>query len=223
MTTMDDWIKLSRKADRMLRWHQEALSKMQDDVTPWLREQDAKGKEYIVPNMVDKQCKDTTWITPPHVVQAVREFFGGSIELDPATEPDNPTGAKQFYTKADNGLVEEWGLYRTFVNPPYGKEFKDWVRAIRTNVGKGTPIVALLPGNRTETSYMQDLLCGGLEALVFVRKRLQFLRPDGSVAKSNPYGSVLWVFNAAGKFFHWRALERLGKAVHILTVKGGAI
>lgn len=156
-------------------------------------------RDYITINyrggMVDKQCRNTVYITPDKILDPVRKFFGGSIALDPATESDNPTKAETFFTESDNGLEQEWSD-RTFVNPPYGKALKFFTKKIREEAGKGHTIVALLPGQRFETEYWQEnILCRELGYCVLIRKRINFRRPSGEVAKGNPYGSMLYLFN----------------------------
>ena len=149
--------------------------------------------------LIDKGCRSTVYLTPPHILDAVRAYFGGTINLDPATEPNNPTNAKTFYTEADNGLYLPW-TDRTFVNPPYGRALMKWVEKICDEADDYNPeIVALLPGQRFETRTWQDCLlpCTSLSAIVFLKGRLKFLRPDGTPAKSNPYGSMLYIFNDA--------------------------
>lgn len=64
--------------------------------------------------------KDQCWQTPTWFLTLVRQV--AAIALDPATAPNNPTGARRFYTEEDNGLLLPWpktGL--VFVNPPYGR------------------------------------------------------------------------------------------------------
>lgn len=153
--------------------------------------------------MVDKQCKDTVYITPPRVLEPVRAYFGGEIDLDPATEPNNPTGASAYFTgecPSEDGLLADWSedgrasivTARVFVNPPYGPELKPWLTKIREEGAKGCEIIALLPVSRTEQYYMMRTLFN-LEAdmACFVRKRVNFMRPSGETAKGNPYASVL--------------------------------
>ena len=77
----------------------------------------------------DKTCKETVWLTPDKVLDSVREFFGGEIPLDPATESNNPTSAKKIFTITSNGLDQPWDV-GVFVNPPYGKGIRDWCKKI---------------------------------------------------------------------------------------------
>lgn len=150
---------------------------------------------------VEKNCKSTVYITPPRVLEPVRAYFGGEIDLDPATEQDNPTGANTYFTGSlpvVDGLLQPWNLpaypfTRVFVNPPYGKTLKLWLEKIREEARRGCEIVALLPVSRTEQLYMMDTLAGPeSSALCFVRKRVNFLRPGlKERANGNPYASVL--------------------------------
>lgn len=157
---------------------------------------------------VDKVCADVEWWTPPEALEPIKRFmsaFCGTNPLtflDPATDESNPTGATKFYTKADDGLALPWtgeNMPRcVFVNPPYGKELREWVRKINEEAQKGAMIVALLPGQRFEQAYWQDnLFTYWLSGICFIRKRVRFIRGASGVrAKSNPYGSMLWIFNA---------------------------
>lgn len=158
--------------------------------------------------LTDKTCRDTVWFTPPWIVSAVHRYFApDGIALDPATDPSNPTKALYHFTEEENGLMCSWAGYGgVFVNPPYGKHLMSWVVKICHEATYGTPIVALLPGQRFETKVWQEkvLTSPALDAIVFIRGRVKFLRPSGEQAKSNPYGSMLYVFNR-----DYRALEPL--------------
>ena len=64
------------------------------------------------------------WYTPLKYIEAVRETFGGVIDLDPAScaEANETVNATRFYSKEgfDNGLTQLWSG-KVFCNPPYGK------------------------------------------------------------------------------------------------------
>lgn len=146
--------------------------------------------------MIDKECKETIYLTPEKILVPVRDYFGGQIRLDPATQPENPTSANLFYTGTPHDGLELPWMDKTFVNPPYGRVLQDWCRKIDSESQKNLGIVALLPGQRFETKYWQKhILNDRLSAIVLILGRVPFLRPDGSPAKSNPYGSMLYVYN----------------------------
>lgn len=172
-------------------------------------------------NMVDKGCLDTVYLTPPEILEPVKKYFGGQIGLDPATEKDNPTGAQEFFYEnmlgeGIDGLVAPWSWYDlVFVNPPYGRALREWVEKIGEEVKYNLPLVALLPGQRFETEWWQRcLIVPELTAVVLIRRRVKFLRRDGTRAKSNPYGSMLYIFNGdvarAVKYF-----GHLGKVIGV--------
>lgn len=149
-------------------------------------------------NFTDKGCVSTEFYTPESVNERVRVYFGGPVELDPATAPHNPTRARRFFTVAEDGLKQVWAPARVFVNPPYGTAIRAWVAKIGEEAAKGAEIVGLLPGQRFEQRYWQtNLFRPELTTLVFVTGRLEFTNPAGKPLGGNPYGSMLWVFNGS--------------------------
>lgn len=180
---------------------------------------------------VDKDCKSIEHYTPKIVVQAVHNYFvlrgwSSGIQLDPATANDNPTGAHLFYTKETNGLDKSWHS-GTFVNPPYGREIREWVTKIIEEAKQGKEIVALLPVSRSEQAYWQKLWNASLTGHVELRKRQSFLHrsDDGSKytpAKGNPYSSQLLCYN--GTFNHCvKAFRHLGTCkAYRMIVEGPA-
>ncbi len=147
-------------------------------------------------NLVDKACKSIEFYTPERILERVRAYFGGQIDLDPATADSNPTKARRFFTAKDDGLSHDWSGYNAFVNPPYGREIRKWVAKIGEEAACAVPLVALLPGQRFEQAYWQtNLFRPELSALVAVRSRVSFIAADGKPAKGNPYGSFLYCYN----------------------------
>lgn len=63
------------------------------------------------------------WYTPARYVEAVREVFGGVIDLDPASceYANRIVQARRIYTIHDNALEREWHARSIFCNPPYGR------------------------------------------------------------------------------------------------------
>lgn len=150
------------------------------------------------PNMVDKTAMETIWLTPEYVLDCVRAYFGGQIPLDPATQPNNPTKARVFWTEADDGLAQSWAFRDVFVNPPYGKAVPFWTAKIRQASSQGATIIVLLAGNRWETKYFQRDFLRNPNLKVICPKgpgRISFLRADGTVAKQPNVPSIFYGFN----------------------------
>lgn len=62
------------------------------------------------------------WYTPVVWVDRVRAFYGGTIDLDPAScaTANTVVRATRYYTRADDGLVRPWEG-RCYVNPPFSR------------------------------------------------------------------------------------------------------
>lgn len=118
------------------------------------------------------------WLTPPHVLAALGQF-----DLDPCAcmEPRPWPTAAQHYTRDDDGLKREW-FGRVFCNPPYGGPsiIGPWVKRMADH-NCGT----LLIFARTETAMFHDLVWSRASAILFLRGRLFFCRPDGVPAAHN--------------------------------------
>lgn len=165
---------------------------------------------------VHKECKETVHLTPPKIIALVTKHFGGQISLDPATEPNNPTGAATFYTEKDNCLILPW-LPNTFVNPPYGRDLPLWVEKIATEVALGHPTIALLPAGsgRPGTKYWQKyVLNSNLRAICYTRGPIAFLNAAGVPQKNNTYPSYFFGYNVDFNRF----LECFGTLGKVLRV-----
>lgn len=141
---------------------------------------------------VDKLAEFNDWQTPRSILDPIHELAGGQIGLDPATAPDNPSRAKTFFTKEDDGLSRSWkdhGL--VFLNPPYGRVVQDgrklndflwWTEKVRREAREGVPIVTLYSNARKETkAWQQTVFCNGITAMTYVKGRVEFVIPPAQV------------------------------------------
>lgn len=136
------------------------------------------------PGMVDKTAATVEHFTPPHVLEMTRRYARAlgreGIDLDPATSPDNWTRAGTIFTETDDGLARSWRLFDrpTFVwlNSPWGRALRAWVEKAAREADGGATIVALLPGQRFEQRYFQQLLLtpARTRAVVAITGRLDF-------------------------------------------------
>jgi len=122
------------------------------------------------------------WITPPHIVESL-----GRFDLDPcACTPQPWPCANKSYNLSDDGLAQPWAG-RVFLNPPYGPRAEPFLAKLAEH-GDG---VALLFA-RTETELFHRYIWNAADALLFLKGRLYFHRPDGTRASGNSGGpSVL--------------------------------
>ena len=110
-------------------------------------------------------------LTPPYVLEPVRQALG-SIELDPCTEPDNPTGAERFYTAETDGAEQPWDAGTIYVNPPYSKARERWVRRCIEAGATGSQVILLMPSH-TDTRLFH-LATETASHVVFIKGRVKF-------------------------------------------------
>lgn len=132
-------------------------------------------------------------LTPAYVLDAVRAALGGSIELDPCTEPGNPAGADRFYCPPADGACEPWDADTIFVNPPYSRAREPWVRKCIAAGLAGSKVVLLIPA-ATDTRIFQDALSTA-DQVLFLRGRVKFGIPRENgrqAAASHPSALIGW-------------------------------
>jgi hypothetical protein len=163
-----------------------------------------RGQEIRNPDRSDN------YPTPCGIVEPVRSFFGGCIDLDPATTPDNPTGARHLFTKADDGLSKSWlGHESIFINPPYTPE---WYRKIADEVNAGAAeTIALLKASPC-TNWAQEVILPPASAVCFIKGRLTF----GDATSPAGFGSMLIYFGSQRRRFA-KVFADLGWVVPVST------
>lgn len=123
------------------------------------------------------------WETP----RAIFDLYNATYHftLDVCATQDNAKVA-QFFTKHDDGLSKEWtGV--CWMNPPYGRDIKRWVRKAYVSSQQGCVVVCLLPA-RTDTAWWHDYCMHG--HIEFLRGRLKFVGANNSA----PFPSAIVIF-----------------------------
>lgn len=130
-----------------------------------------------------------------------------NFTLDAAASHANHL-CERYYTLEDDGLTSSWFGARVWCNPPYS-DIAPWVRKawVATDgvvVGRAELVVMLLPANRTEQGWWQDLVephrdRGFSFRTEFLRGRRRFVMPGSDRIGPNerpPFGSVLLIWSA---------------------------
>lgn len=139
-----------------------------------------------------------------------REFFEqlqhrfGEFTLDVAAAEHNAK-CDDFYTIEDDGLAQQW-TGRVWCNPPYS-DLRAWVAKAwhEWRFSRPSLIVMLVPANRTEQGWWQDLVeqnrdNGGPFSVEFLRGRMRFDRPGwqpGPKGDRPPFGCCLLIWQDA--------------------------
>jgi phage N-6-adenine-methyltransferase len=151
------------------------------------------------------------WYTPAEYLEAARAVMG-DIDLDPAScaAAQEVVQAMRFFTKEDDGLVQEW-QGRIWLNPPYSAvlapRFIDKLCAEYDADHLDEAVV--LVNNATETAWFHCLLARF--PACFLRKRVPFWRPghNGGGARQ---GQVVFYLGPKVSAF-WRVFSPLGVVV----------
>lgn len=120
--------------------------------------------------------QNNNWKTPTDVYNKLNEEF--CFDFDPCPLRENPVF---------DGLTIDWGK-SNFVNPPYGKELKKWIRKGYEESLKGNKVVMLI-ASRTDTSYWHEYIMKAKE-IRFIKGRLKF----GNAKNSAPFPSCIVIF-----------------------------
>jgi site-specific DNA-methyltransferase (adenine-specific) len=88
------------------------------------------------------KAKSHEYETPDSIfVPLNREF---RFTLDVAANNLNAK-CESFYSKDDDGLSQDWGINVCWMNPPFGRVMKSWVKKAYESALNGATVVCLLP------------------------------------------------------------------------------
>lgn len=130
--------------------------------------------------------KSDEWETPIDVFNRLNEEF--DFDLDPCADENNHK-CDRYFTKKQNGLIQNWGGSKVFCNPPYGKEISAWVRKCSDESKKENTVVVMLIPARTDTKWFHDYIYQKAEVR-FLKGRLKF----GGSKNNAPFPSMVVVF-----------------------------
>jgi site-specific DNA-methyltransferase (adenine-specific) len=134
--------------------------------------------------------KTNEWTTPKDFFEKLNNEF--NFTLDPCCTTETAKCSK-FYTQKENGLKQCWGGNKVFMNPPYGREIKYWIKkAFEESLKPNTLVVCLIPA-RTDTTYWHEYIFNKAKDIRFLKGRLKF----GNSNNSAPFPSAVVVFEGA--------------------------
>jgi len=124
------------------------------------------------------------WATPQYLFDHYDVLYG--FDLDVCATPENAKCAR-FFTKEDDALKQQW-TGRCWMNPPYGRTMRRWMKKAYESALAGAVVVCLVPA-RTDTIWWHEYaMQGGVE---FLRGRVTF----GNAKYAAPFPSAIITFD----------------------------
>ena len=127
--------------------------------------------------------KTDLWATPQYFFDKYNEIY--KFNTDVCALPNNAK-CEKFFTPEQDGLKQEWNGV-CWMNPPYGRTIKQWVKKAYESSLNNATVVCLLPA-RTDTAWWHDYCMKG--NIEFIRGRLKF----GNSKNSAPFPSAIVIF-----------------------------
>ena len=167
------------------------------------------------------------WGTPEKYVNAVHDFFGGHIALDPCSNEYSIVHARTEYRlPKQDGLRESWNFPTIYINPPYGIDkkrgtsIKNWLRkCAAANQEHNSEVLALVPV-ATNTGHWKKYVFGKATAVCFLYDtRLKFLVKGQNGGKGAPMSCAMVYWGRDfDRFFS--IFCKFGAVVDLRTLKG---
>jgi site-specific DNA-methyltransferase (adenine-specific) len=139
-----------------------------------------------------KTSNDDTWTTPRNYFDKVNAEFNFTLDAAALSSstlvPDNWYGPDHPDQSRRDAFSREWAeesAGAVWLNPPYGRTIKDWMRKAKLESMRGATVVCLVP-SRTDTAWWHDYCIDAYE-IRFIRGRLKF----GNQPNAAPFPSAL--------------------------------
>jgi site-specific DNA-methyltransferase (adenine-specific) len=139
-------------------------------------------------SQVHFSSKTDLWATPQDFFDRYNSIY--NFTTDVCATAENAKCAN-YYTIATDGLNQTWAG-TCWMNPPYGRTIKQWMRKAYESSLQGATVVCLVPA-RTDTAWWHDYAMRG--DIEFIRGRLKF----GGHNNSAPFPSAVVVFKSNDK------------------------
>ena len=138
--------------------------------------------------------KSDEWATPEDLFAQLHQLHDFTLDAAASNankKLDNWCGLDHPDESRRDGLNFDWSGQVVWLNPPYGRQIKQWVKKAHAESSRAK-IVMLLPA-RTDTAWFHDFVV--LHKVTFLRGRLKF----GGHKDSAPFPSILVEMNQSNR------------------------
>ena len=140
--------------------------------------------------LINQSSGDVEIYTPQFIIEAARETMGG-IDLDPASSyaANKRVKSEVIFTEKEDGLSMTW-FGNVWMNHPFSRKGNaDWIKKLMQAYALGHAKQACcICFASTSEKWFQPLFD---YPMCFLSPRTNYLRPDGTVYRGAPKGSVV--------------------------------
>lgn len=130
-----------------------------------------------------------TYSTPQWLFDKLNSEF--NFTLDACADKSNHK-CKKYYTEDDDGLSQDWSDEVVWINPPYGKEQKLWIKKAYNEWREHDVTSVMLIPSRTDTAIFHDIIFPCASQIRFIKGRLKF----SGHSNSAPFPSAIVIFSS---------------------------
>ena len=134
------------------------------------------------------------WATPHYLFDALHGEFGFTLD---ACATERNAKCARYFTRDMDGLAQDWGTERVFMNPPCSN-CGDWMHKASASAARGALVVALVP-SRTDTDWWHRYAMAG--EIRFLKGRLRIGACNTTTA---PFASAVVVLRPVDlRLYHY--------------------
>lgn len=169
--------------------------------------------------------RNDRWLTPLPIIEALTTEIGfPRFDLDPCGAPGHDTAQRTFLLEnGDDGLRDDWilpwserpeaplgSVTRTWMNPPYGREMRQWIDRFVWYYWAGYITGTMLIPANMGTKIWQDIVLPECSAVLYWRHRINFWSRDERIGKDtvSVQASAIVAFGQVDADALWTAVER---------------
>ena len=144
--------------------------------------------------LINQNSGKVDWGTPKKLFEYLNDLY--EFELDPCSNGSNAL-CETFFTEEDDGLSQDWGGKRVFMNPPYNRETGKWIQKAYEESLKGAFVVCLIPC-RPDASYWHKWIFPYASKIYFIEGRLHY----SDLKETAPFPSAIVMFDRGNVSVH---------------------
>jgi DNA N-6-adenine-methyltransferase (Dam) len=158
--------------------------------------------------------KHNEWYTPKGYIEPIREFYGGTIDYDPAScIKANETIKAENFSSIDDEGNPLWWKGNIWCNPPYNHSAdRSWLllanRYYRDNDNINQIIMLL---NRSTGAWYHKFLDSHPHGYFQLRDRVRFIDGETGEKSSPRYNNDLIYWGRDSQLFYEMCIENFGK------------